>query len=389
MRLFGSAARVWAAVFSSVFCLLSLYAQSEASVEDNLKQAVQLDPGNWDAIYRLGEFYLHAGKLSDGIPYMQHAVTLQSGNYVAGYDLALAYFDTHSYSKARQQIQLMLKTQNTADLHSLLADVEESAGDYLKAAAEYQAAAHIDPSEDHIFDWGTEFLNHQTYGPAITVLARGVDLYPRSLKLNVGFGIAVYLDGQYDKGLKQLCAATDLDPAEAWPYLSLGSSYAALSSRFETDEVRKRLKRFASDQPRNARALYYYAVSLWDRNQTSEQDASTVELLLKKAVEIDPSFVDAHLQLGILYSDRRNYPGAIRELLLALAAQPNLTIAHYHLAQAYTRAGQKTLAKNELQIFERLHSAEAEESQAERNRIVQFVVSMRDQPGTAANGTVK
>jgi tetratricopeptide (TPR) repeat protein len=373
------------ALFSLLlYSSLSLYAQGEATTENSLKQAVQSDPGNGDTNYRLGEFYLHAGKLSEAVPYMEKSVALQPANYFAGYDLALAYFDLHDYNKAAQQIQSMLKIQNKAELHSLLADVEESRGDYLKAAAEYQTAAHLDPSEDRLFDWGTEFLIHQTYNPAITVLARGVDLYPQSLKLNVGLGIAFYLDQQYEKGLRQLCIATDLNPAEAWPYLFLGSSYAAMSSHYETDEVRKRLKRFASNQPQNARALYYYALSLWERNQISDAEAAEVQSLLKRAVALDPSFVDAHLQLGIFYSDRHSYPDAIHELLSALAIQPNLTTVHYHLAQAYTRTGQKELAKKELQAFERLHSAEAEESQAERNRIVQFVVNMRDQAGTAA-----
>ncbi len=365
------------------FCSAGVYAGGQGALEQTLRQAFQSDPHNWNANYRLGEFYLHAGKLSDGVPYMERAVALQPGNYVAGYDLALAYFETHDYAKARRQIQSMLKAQNTAELHSLLADLEESAGDYLKAAAEYQVAARIDPSEDRIFDWGTELLIHQTYRPAITVLARGVDLCPHSLKLKVGFGIALYLDQQYEKGLQQLCAAIDQNPSEAWPYLLLGSSYAALSSRFETEEVRKRLQRFASDQPRNARALYYYAVSLWDRNQTSEQDASEAQSLLKEAVKLDPSFVDVRLQLGMLYSDQHDYSGAISELRSAVAIQPNLTTAHYHLAQAYTRTGQRDLAQKELQIYQRLHSADMEESQAERNRIVQFIVSIRDQPGTA------
>ena len=385
MQSFRWAVPMRIAVFSLALCPLSLHAQAGASAEDNLKQEVKLNPGNWDAHYRLGEFYLHAGRLSDGIPFMERAIALQPGNYVAGYDLALAYFETHEYGKARRQIQSMLKAQNTAELHSLLADVEESAGDYLRAAAEYQTAAHLDPNEDRIFDWGAEFLVHQTYSPAITVLARGVELYPRSLKLNVGLGIALYLDQQYEKGLKQLCAATDLNPSEAWPYVFLGSSYAALSSRLETDEVRKRLNRFAADQPRNARALYYYALSLWERNQTSEPETAKVQSLLEMAVQLDPSFVDAHLQLGVFYSDQHKYPDAIRELLSALALQPNLTTVHYHLAQAYTRTGQKDLAQKELQAFERLHSVETEESRAERNRIVQFVVSLRDQPGTGSN----
>ncbi len=383
MQEFRSAAFLGAAVSLALFWSANLYSQTQPPREDTLRQAEKLDPDSWEANYRLGEFYLQTGKLSDGIPYMERALAVQPLNYVAGYDLALAYFEAHDYGKARTQIQSMLKTQNTAELHSLLADVEENSGDYLKAAAEYQATAKMDPTEEHIFDWGTELLVHQTYSPAITIFERGVDLFRRSLKLNVGLGIAFYLDGQYEKGLKQLCAATDLTPSEAWPYLFLGSSYAALSTRFETDEVRKRLQRFASDQPGNARALYYYAISLWDRNQPSQVSAAKAESLLKKVLQLDPSFVDARLQLGLLYSDTRDSSGAIRELLSVVNAHPNLTAAHYHLAQAYTRTGQKDLAKKELQIFAQLHTADTEESQAERNRIVQFVVGMRDQPGTA------
>ncbi len=200
-------------------------------MESVLQRAVKLEPNSFEANYRLGEFYLHGGKLSDGIRYMERALALDSANYVAGYDLALAYFETRSYAEARDQIQRMLRGQDAAELHSLLADVEEASGDYLKAAIEYQTAAQMEPSEEHIFDWATELLVHQTYGPATKILARAVEIYPQSVKLNVEFGIVLYLDRDYDKAVKALCSATDLEPSLSWPYLFLGKSYSNLSSR--------------------------------------------------------------------------------------------------------------------------------------------------------------
>jgi tetratricopeptide (TPR) repeat protein len=360
--------------------LLSLrilaFPQTQAQTEAQLRRAVEANSSDAEASYRLAEFYLHTGRIPEGIPFMEKAVALQPGNYVAGYDLALAYFDTREYDKARTQVRSMLGTKDTAELHGLLADVEEAAGSYLEAAAQYQRAARLEPSEDRIFDWATELIVHETYRPAITVFTRGIELYPRSLKMNVGLGIALYLDQQYEKSMKQLCAATDLKPSEAWPYLFLGSSYAASSSRFDSAEVKLRLKRFVSLPPENAKALYYYAVSVWDRDNTSPSDAAEAEKLLERAVSLDPSFADAHFQLGNLYYDRQDSASAIRELRAAAALDPNLASAHYHLSRAYARAGQADLSKQELATFQKLHKADADESQAERNRIVQFVVTM-------------
>jgi len=328
---------------------------------------------DFETNYRLGEYYLHAGKLLAGIPYMQKAASLQPSNYVVGYDLALAWYETRNYAKAREQLQAMLARKDTAELHSLLADVEEASQDYVAALREYQRAAQMEPSEERIFDLGTELLVHQTFDPAIQVFARGAQLYPKSVKLNLGLGIADYLRGHYEEAVKALCTASDLAPAQSWPYLFLGRTYSGISqvSASGAEEVRKRLSRFAQLQPKNARALYYYAMSVPDPNRA--------EPLLRKAIALDPKFADAHLQLGILYADRQANQDAAREFERVIALQPSLTTAHYHLAQVYRRTGEAERAREELAIFERLHHQDAKQTEEERNEIKQFVVSMKEQ----------
>ena len=51
----------------------------------------------------------------------------------------------------------------------MLGQVEEKDGKFVAAANEYEIAAHMDPSEDNLFDWGSELLLHRTYEPAIDV----------------------------------------------------------------------------------------------------------------------------------------------------------------------------------------------------------------------------
>ncbi len=124
-------------------------------------------------------------------------------------------------------------------------------------------------------------------------------------------------------------------------------------------------------------------MSLWDRDQTSLQTVPEVVSLLRRSVALDSTFVDAHLQLGIFYSDKRRYGEAIKEFLCAITLQPNLSTAHYHLAQAYMRTGEKLEAQQEFQTFQRLRNLDTEEAQKEQTELKQFVVSMKGQPATS------
>ena len=42
--------------------------------------------------------------------------------------------------------------------------MEEKDGKFVAAANEYETAAHMDPSESNLFDWGSELLIHRTLG---------------------------------------------------------------------------------------------------------------------------------------------------------------------------------------------------------------------------------
>ena len=142
--------------------------------------------------------------------------------------------------------------------------------------------------------------------------------------MQIGLGIALYSQRQYDDAVKALARATDLAPLDPFPYVFLGRVYNV--STAQADEVLKRLQRFGELQPANAQAYYYYALALWKGKRDQEQYASLdeVELLLKKATALDPGFADAHLQLGILYAERHNYAEAIDQYRNAIRSRPNL-----------------------------------------------------------------
>ena len=167
--------------------------------------------------------------------------------------LSLAYVLTGRLTDARQLVQDLLKKKNTAELHNLLGEIEEKDGKFVEAANEYETAAHMDPSESNLFDWGSELLIHRTLGPAIEVFQHATERYPKSPRLVIGLGMALYSRGNYDEAVKALLHGADLDPSDPSCYLFLSKAYD--SSPGQADEVIQRFRRFAELQPKNARAL--------------------------------------------------------------------------------------------------------------------------------------
>jgi tetratricopeptide (TPR) repeat protein len=349
--------------------------------EEQFRKALELEPGDFDANHNLGELYIQTGKIAKATPFLEQAQHINPASYDNGYDLALAYSLTGRPGEARQLVQDLVQQKDTAELHSLLGQIEEKEGKFVAAANEFGMAAKMDPTEENLFDWGSEFLLHRTYEPAIDVFEQGTQRYPDSARLKIGLGMALYSRGKYDDAVKALLAAADLNPADPRCYLFLSKAYD--SSPNQAEEVIQRFRRFADLQPGNALALYYYAMSLWKgRRADTGFDLRQVESLLQKAVELDRNLAEAHVQLGNLYADQHQYDKSIPQYERALELNPNLADAHYRLGQDYVHAGQKDRAQGEFDVYQRLRAQHMAEVDKERAEVQQFVYSAKAVPST-------
>jgi lipopolysaccharide biosynthesis regulator YciM len=139
------------------------------------------------------------------------------------------------------------------------------------------------------------------------------------------------------------------------------------------------MARFAKLAPDNAQANYYYALSLWKRRKDPEDSETPrqVEGLLKKALQIDSKLGAAHLQLGILYADQREFAKAVSAFQRAIEASPEMEEAHYRLAQAYRQTGDTAKAQQELALFEKLSRQSLAAAERARDEIPRLVYSLR------------
>jgi tetratricopeptide (TPR) repeat protein len=343
--------------------------------EQQFKRAAALAPQDYEANHNLGEFYARSNKIAEAVPLFERAQRIDPSAYDNGYDLALAYLLTGRLRDARQIIHNLAKQKDTAELHNLLGEVEEKDGNFVAAANEFQAAAHMDPSESNIFDWGCELLLHRTLEPAIEVFRQGTERYPDSARMAIGLGMALYSLGKYDEAVKSLLRAADLNPGDPRGYPFLSGAFD--SSPSQAEEVIERFRRFAELQPKNGQAVFYYAMSLWKgkRSQDPNLDLNQIEALLKKSIALDPGLADAHFQLANLYSDQRQYAVAIPQYLKARELNPDLADVHYRLAQAYVRTGEKDAAQKEFRVYQQLGAQHLSDLDKQRAEIRQFVYS--------------
>jgi tetratricopeptide (TPR) repeat protein len=345
--------------------------ESEAALRAALAQA----PKSFEANHQLGEFCLRKGSYREAVPLLETAYQIDPANYGNEYDLALAYKAAGDFTRAHEHIQKLLTHDNHADLHRLAGDVDEEMGDSLLAVREYEQAVRLDPSEQNYFAWGSELLLHRAVWPAAEVFKKGVEAHPKSARMLAALGAALFASAQYDEAALRLCDASDLNPTDPAPYIFLGK--IDIVAPAPLDCVEPRLKRFAQQQPEDARANYYYAMAIWKRQPEAVQQ---VEALLNKAAADDPKYDEAYLQLGNLYFSEHNPDKAIAFYTKAIEVNPQLGEAHYRLGVAFERTGESAKAKHEFQLHDEIEKQQAAAVERQRREIKQFLVVLQGQP---------
>jgi len=271
--------------------------------------------------------------------------------------------------------------EDSAEFHALRGDSAEREGHPLEAVREYQRAAEMEPSEANLFSWGAELLLHRAPEPATEVFAKGHRLFPSSVRMLVGLAVTWYVRGSFEQGSEQLLQACDLNPLDPSPYTFLGKIQEA--QKVEPPGWTERLKRFVDLQPENPLAYYFYAVGL-AKESDKKENFEVVESLLQKAIRLDVHFGDAYLRLGILYSERKDFPKAIAAYQKAIETTLLPDEAHFRLAEAYRQTGETLKARQEIELYNQISKEKAQEADRERHEIQQFVYTLRGPARTAA-----
>jgi tetratricopeptide (TPR) repeat protein len=310
---------------------------------------------------------------------MAHADAASTRKYQSAIDLE----SKGNLTGARDLTQKVLAGGEDAEGHHLLGDLDEKLNDPLAAVREYERAARMYPSEQNYFDWGSELLLYKAAQPAVEVFSKGASLHPQSARILAGLGAAQYGVRSYEDASRSLCKASDLKPSEAAPYLFLGQMEKTVNVPLPCAE--EKLAQFAGQQPPNAAANYFYAISLMKREKEARAggDPRAAQTLLEKSVRLDPKYGAAYVELGALAFQRGDFAQAIKEYQQAIAVSPQTSEAHYRLSLAYKRSGDDAAAKREMETYQAAEKAESAQAEQQNRDLKQFLVILKSQPTAA------
>ena len=220
----------------------------------------------------------------------------------------------------------------------------------------------MDPSEEHLFDWGNNLLQLRAFEEAAQVFTAAIRRHPQSARLHVGLGIAQYARGQYEDAVKSFCQAADLAPSDPRPYQFLGEMYGVAPG------LGQRGHRPPGSVRQGAAAKRAGAVPLRDepleRSATGIADLPTCggsRRCSDRRSTLDRKLAKGFFELGMLLSEQQRYKEAIQELRRAIQLEPDLTQAHYRLAQAYQRTGQTSAGREGARDLPTAHRPRREE----------------------------
>jgi len=142
------------------------------------------------------------------------------------------------------------------------------------------------------------------------------------------------------------------------------------------DAITDKFRAYAQQSPDDPWFYYNYGTILYLRSEADPRpDYEPAKTYLRKAIDLNPGFAEAYLQLGIISQREEQFDRSVGFLARAIQANPKLARAHYRLGLAYTRLGQGDKAKLEFEVFKKLDSES--QTEPERRQIIQFLVKGR------------
>ena len=196
------------------------------------------------------------------IPHLQRAQQIDPSQYAVGYDLAVALIEVNRLDDARAQVRRLLKLKDVGEVHNLLGDLEERAGNLVAAAEAYQRASHMDPSEENLFDWGNNLLQLRAYGAG----RRGVHGRDQAVtRARPGCTSGWGFRSIRAASTRMRCSRSVTLPIWRHPIRGPISSSArcTVSRRSWAERSRRGSRKFVAAYPKNALAHFHYAMSLW------------------------------------------------------------------------------------------------------------------------------
>lgn len=345
-----------------------------ADAAHELERAAKLNPSNAATQEALGQAWMLLKEFQKAAAAFRIALPLDSSNPDLLYNFALALFNNEEAAEAEPVLARMPGLESSAEAQSLYGDIEEKLGHYKEAAQHYANAVRLAPTEANLYLLGVEFLRHWTFEPAVKEFEAGVKQFPDSKRIRLALGVAYYGNGNYDQAIPVFAGLLAGDPENSMYAELLGRTCTVLTEGI--DPKCGALIQFAEKHPDNAMLATYAATSILHR----PSDPNLLQLarrLLEGAVKANPQLPQARYGMGLLLQIETRWQDSIPELEEAVRLKPDYASAHYRLALAYSRVGQRDKAQAEIALQQKYSKAERTGLDARLKQVTTLLVTLQ------------
>jgi tetratricopeptide (TPR) repeat protein len=248
--------------------------------------------------------------------------------------------------------------ERSGDYYLLRAQILDSMGKTKEAAESLNRGIRAAPTRSDMYFQAAAFLiKHHQRQEAVGLLADATRRLPDRAELLMARAIVLELLKRSDEALQALAQMQSRWPEWDLPYLING---IILQNELKPAEARQMLDIAIALGTREADAYYYEALAI---TTATPDNLAEAQKAISQALALNAEDPAIRVLAGKIFLDRKDYNGAVEQLLAAVQLQPSMVRAHYLLRTAYRDLGDTDKAANELKQIERITKENADPDQ--------------------------
>ncbi|SDF92820.1 tetratricopeptide repeat protein [Paraburkholderia phenazinium] len=264
------------------------------------QEALAIDPRQAEALHYFGVLQHQRGAHRAAADLLDQALELEPADAVCWSNRGLVAAALGQHDEAErcywQALQLHPKF---ADARNNLGVTLQAQGELEGAVRQYREAIALQPlSVDAHLNLGTALAKLERYDEALEYYEQALALDPYSAEAHFSAGNALNAKGDSAAAIARFRRAIELRPGFANAHVNLGSAIGKLGNYAEAEQQ----YRYAVALKPNPTNLVCLGGSLGAQGRLDEE-----EVFYRRALEIDPGYVDAHQNLAWLLLKRGDY----------------------------------------------------------------------------------
>lgn len=265
---------------------------------------------------------------------------------------------------ARQQFKEVLaaldRQPQSARKHLLASKAYDALNRPAEAVSEAEKALSIDSKNEAAYlQLGQIFLSRNTPQAALEIYQEALDLFPQSILLRLGKGLALKELKRYDDAAKELRQCLIRQPSSGIIFDALATS---LIHGLLFDEAAKISNQFITVNPDDFRGYYFSAAA---RDGLRLDDPESIRLL-RESIRRNANFAASLALAGKILLRQNEVQEAVSLLERSTKLRPDYAPAHLALVKGYRILGRESDVEREVQIIRQLNEQDREPRQSLR-----------------------